>query len=993
MAAGCSVLALDPSSLTSGFIRDDFTVENGLPSNVVNAIVQTRNGFLWIGTDAGLVRFNGRQFIPIYFRAPQPDPQGIVHDLAEGPDGDLWVGTGAGLARIAHPALDFFDQSQSVFYHPGAGLSDEITCLHFTRDGSLWVGTRGGLYRFRDGNFASVLSGIVVNRIEETSQDHLLLVTSQGFTELDGNHVIEHPALAAQLGIPPDQFFHVFQDDHGAMWFCTLAGLARRKTERIKRFPGYGVPGRSALRIYEDRQGTMWVAFESGLYRVSSNAPEPLVLSPVRGVYSDRDGDLWVGTNGEGLLRFKDRSVRMFTKQAGLPSNIQMAVLSRHDGSLWVGSNCGGLSVFEHDRFRTYAERDGLTNSCVWALAEDQNRDLWVGTWGGGLFRFAKGHFTQFSARQGLAGDVVRSIQVARDGSLWIAADEGVSHMLNGRIRNYTLADGLSSNRVLAVYQDRSGGIWVGTSRGIDRMIGDRFLPLPSARRIFDPRCINFGEDPSGNLYVMDAPKGLDRIAGIRLFDVNRELDLFSMLAIHQELWFSGGNGLFRFPATALKERDRDLPVDYTSFGSADGMNSTECSIGAPNMAVTQDGKLWVATVRGLAELELSRLPINNTKPVIFVSEVTIGRATQIAGRELILPRGTHHIELHFDSISLKSPEKVRFQYRMDGIDPVWLDADKLLTAVYTNIPVGTHSFHVRACSSDGVWDPNGIVYRVTQAPYFYQTAWFWPLVVLAVALLLAGAYWLHLRQIAHEYNLCLDERVSERTRIARELHDTLLQSFHGLMLRFQAVQNMLPEQPIRAKESLQIAMDDAAKAIAEGRDAVQELRSSQMSSNDLVQSLTLLGQEFRAEDADARVGGVPAKFRVLVEGTPRKVHPTLSDDIYRIAREAVGNAFRHSRAGEIELELCYDRRMLRLRVRDDGIGMNEKLLAAGRRTGHWGLPGMRERATSIGGQLEVWSEINQGTGVELTIPAAIAYRELGNEGSSRSSKTMRSKG
>ncbi len=996
VVAGCG-LALDPSAPTSEFIRNDFTVENGLPSNVVNAIVQTRNGFLWIGTDAGLARFNGRQFTLIYFRAPQPAPQGIVRALAEGPDGDLWVGTGAGLARIARPALDFFDRSLSVFYHPGAGSSDEISCLRFTRDGSLWVGTSGGLYRFKNGRFAAVLPGEVINRIEGTPDGHLLIVTQQRFVEWDGTHIVEQAAVASQLSIRRDEYLHVFQDHKGATWFCTQAGLARREGDRLERFPGYGIAGHLGQRAeeaYEDQQGTMWVQFSSGLFRVSTATPEPLLRVSVREIYSDRDGDLWAGTNGEGLIRFKDRVVRMFTQDDGLPGNIPMTVLSRRDGSLWIGNNCGGLSMFDRHRFHTYAEKDGLSNSCVWALAEDQKNDLWVGTWGGGLYRFSDGHFTQFSKAEGLPGDVVRGIQVARDGSLWIAGEGGLSHMLNGRFRNYTIADGLSSNRVLAVHQDGRGDIWAGTSRGIDRMTENRFVPVPSARTIFDPRVMSFGEDLSGGLYAVAAPKGVDRIEAKRLVNVDQELDLFSMFAFRQELWFSGGNGLFKFPTPALERTDqeRDSPLNYAAFGLADGMRSTQCSVGAPSMAITRDNKLWVATVNGLAELDLARMKTSVDKPLIFVDAVTLGRTSQIAGRELILPPGTHHTELHFDSISLSSPEKIRFQYRMEGIDPVWLDADNLLTAVYTNIPAGTHSFHVRACNGDGVWDRAGIVYRVTQQPYIYETTWFRVGVVTALALLLAAAYWWRLKQIAQQYNVRLDERVNERTRIARELHDTLLQSFHGLMLRFQAVRNMLPERPVEASEALEIAIDRAAAAITEGRNAVQELRSDRPGSDDVVETLTALGEEFGAEHVNAEAGRAPAMFRVLVEGTPRPVHPTLRDDLYRIGREAVGNAFRHAKANRIEVDLRYDGRMLRLRVRDDGIGMDPNVLTARGREGHWGLTGMRERAGSIGGQLELWSELGRGTEIEVTVPAAIAYRasnayrKSGERGSSSAS-------
>jgi PAS domain S-box-containing protein len=471
----------------------------------------------------------------------------------------------------------------------------------------------------------------------------------------------------------------------------------------------------------------------------------------IRCISADREGNLWIGTNGDGLMRFKDRPIRMFTKADGLPNNIPMTVLSRRDGSLWVGNNCGGLSVLHGQRFKTYDEREGLANSCVWALAEDNSGELWVGTWGGGLFRFADGHFVQFSLRQGLPDRVVRAIRVAHDGSLWIATEDGLSHMVNGQFHNYTTADGLSSNRVVSVYQDRHGTILVGTSRGINRMTGDRFVPVSSPQQIFDPRYISFGEDSSGDLYALSAPKGIDRIEGNQLVEVNHDLDLLSTVASPSgELWFSAAHGILRFSAAAFRQNQADPEnhADYTWFGQTDGMTSTQCSTGAPNMALAPDGKLWVATVQGLAMLDLPHLSFETAKPVVFVEDVTVGRTRQPADRELVLPPGTHHVELRFDSITLSSPEKTLFQYRMDDVDPVWLDADKSLTAVYTNIPVGTHAFRVRASNSAGVWDRSGVSFSVTQEPYIYQTGWFRALCAVGFFLFFWSAYLLRVRHL-----------------------------------------------------------------------------------------------------------------------------------------------------------------------------------------------------------------------------------------------------
>ena len=970
--ASTCALALDRTQPAAAYIRTGFTVEDGLPSNVVNAILQTQNGFLWIGTDAGLARFNGRHFTMIDFRGPRAAAPDVVRALAEGPDGDLWVGTDFGLVHVPSPAPDDSNSSPSTFYHQG-GKSDEITNLKFSHDGELWVGTDDGLFRFDRGRFVFVLSGNIT-QIEEASDGHLLVVADWKFVELDGARIVEHAGLAVRLAVRNGEFIHVIRDHTGAMWFCTREGLVRLSGNSVYRYRPYSVPNKGALSLIEDRQGNVWMFTRGGLFRCTPTGLEPLTLGvSVRSLFSDRDGNLWAGTNGEGLVQFKDRPIRMFTAADGLPNNIAMAVLARHDGSIWVGNNCGGLSWFDSRRFQTYNEKNGLLNSCVWALAEDSNNDLWIGTWGGGLFRFKQGHFSHYSKAQGLSDDVVRSVIVARDGSLWIATADGLSHMVNGRFRNYTMADGLSSNSVGAVYQDRHGVIWVGTSRGIARMTGDRFAPLASPQEMFAPRYIGLGEGPSGDLYAFSAPKGLSRVEGNQLVGVTSDLDVMSFADFeHRDLWFSSGSGIFRLAASSVTAtvQEGGAPLDYLSVGRADGLSSNQCSVGAPNMAITRDGQLWVATVQGLALIDLRRLPRTNRKPAIFMEEVTVGQKKQPIHHKLVLPAGTHHLELKFDSIEFTSPEKIRFQFRLEGVDGVWLDADTTRTAVYTSIPVGTHSFHIRACNRDGVWDRVGTAYDVSQLPYYYETSWFRLLAFLVVASIITAIYFFRIHQIAQEFNRGLEARVDERTRIARDLHDTLLQSFHGLLLRFQTVYSLLPSRPEEAKQSLGSVIDQAAQAITESRDAVQGLRSSTIESNDLAGAIRSFGEELSADETNKSA----AVFQVQLEGTPQNLHPIMRDEVYRIAVEALRNAFRHAQARHIEVEIHYDLGQVRLRVRDDGKGIDPKVLGGDGRKGHYGLHGMRERAEVVGGKLTIWSDLDSGTEVELSIPAAAAY-------------------
>lgn len=961
-----SVLAVDPNQPVRSYIRTSFTVEDGLSFNVVNAILQTRNGFLWIGTDAGLDRFNGRHFTPIYFRGPRSTTQGIVNALAEGPDGDLWIGTSAGLVRMASAALNQLERSPPALLHPGAGTSDQITSLHFSRDGTLWVGTYGGLYRLRGDRFETAIPRSSISRIEESADGHMLIMTGQGFVELDGTRVVGHPGLAEQLGIRPDTLFHVFEDSKGVVWYCSGAGLAHRVNGSIARFQPYGVPGVSGMiRVYEDAQGNVWAWYLTGIFRVSGSGLEPLDRNiAVRTTYADRENNLWVGTNGQGLVRFKDRPIRVFTKADGLPSNIPMAVVSRRDGSLWVGNNCGGLSVLEGERFKTYNEKDGLSNSCVWALAEGEGGELWVGTWGGGLFRFANGRFTQFNRPQGLPSAVVRAIAAARDGSLWVATDQGLSHMQNGQFRTYTTADGLSGNSVVTVYQDRSGGIWAGTSRGISRMTGGRFTPVSSALEIFDPHYMSIGEDSAGTLYALSAPRGIARIQGDMLRDLNHDLDLLSMKPFQNDLWFSGGNGIFRMPAGVLEqiEGSPEAPLDYEQFGKSDGLESAQCSIGSPNMAIAPDNKLWVATVQGLAMIDLKRLPGHAAKPSIFIEQVTVGRDNQPVGRDLVLPPGTHHVEIHFDSVSLAWPEKIRFQYRMENVDPVWLDADNLRTAVYTNIPIGRHAFHIRACDSNGVWDRAGIAFDVTQEPYFYETIWFRLAAATALVLILIGGYRLRLRQIGAQMQARLDERVAERTRVAQELHDTLLQTIQASnLVASEALED--PSDAARMHRALERLSVWLAQAMQEGRAALGSLRTSTIQRNDLAEGLRRAGVECGLRSA--------MTFAFTEEGESRDVHPMIRDDVYRMGYEAIRNAFTHSGGSRLEVELSYVRDLI-LRVRDNGRGIDTEILVKGK-GGHFGIKGIRERAERVGGRLSFHSS-SAGTEVELIVPGGLAF-------------------
>jgi len=415
-----------------------------------------------------------------------------------------------------------------------------------------------------------------------------------------------------------------------------------------------------------------------------------------------------------------------------------------------------------------------------------------------------------------------------------------------------------------------------------------------------------------------------------------------------------------KFPEAALSVK---------TFDALDG-SQPGYELGQPEVSKSADGRLWFASSDKVQMIDPSRTYTNVIPPPVYVEEVIADRKNYPPGVGLRLPALTRDIEIDYTALSFVVPQKVRFRYKLEGRDTTWQEPGTRRQAFYSDLRPRKYRFRIIACNNDGLWNEQGATLDFSVAPAWYQTNWFRVACVVVFLVLLWGIYRLRVQQLQHQFAIGLEARVNERTRIARDLHDTLLQSFHGLILRFQAATNLLPERPVEAKQRFETAIDQAAQAITEGRDAVQGLRSSTVETNDLAMAISALGEELAADGTIAD----SALFRMAVEGTPRNLHPILRDEVYRIAGETLRNAFRHAQARQIEVEIHYDARQFRFRVRDDGKGIDPEILGEHPRPGHFGLHGMRERAKIVGGQLDVWSELDSGTEVELSIPASRAY-------------------
>jgi signal transduction histidine kinase len=711
-----------------------------------------------------------------------------------------------------------------------------------------------------------------------------------------------------------------------------------------------GLSGDSVLDLFEDREGNVWVSTTEGLDRfrelaaATITADQGLPPGGISSVMAARDGSVWVGAT-PALSRWHDGQWTVFRtprdkRVSGLPAG-SSSLYQDSRGRVWFGGH-GGLSYLENDRFIAVG---GVPGGYVDEIAEDRAGNLWIAHRSAGLLRLSPDLEVQRIAWSEL-GSGRPARRIAFDpirGGLWLGYVAGdVSYVQDGKVHaTYTAANGLGRGIVNQVRVGADGAVWVATEGGLSRLKGGRVMTLSGRNGLpcDTVKWMLYGDDVW--LYL---GCGVARIA-------RAELDA----------WAAAGD----------EGKAADRGVRATVFDSSDGIRSERIpGSSSPSAARSRDGKLWFAAAGGVSVLDPRSLPHNALPPPVHIEQVVADRKTYEASSQLRLPPLVRDLQIDYTALSLVAPEKNRFRYKLEGRDRDWQDADNRRQAFYTDLGPGNYRFRVIASNNSGVWNEKGAALDFSVAPAYWQTNWFRALCVAALVVLLWALYRLRLRQVRRQFSATLEARVNERTRIARELHDTLLQSFHGLLLRFQTVVELLPGRPAEAKKLLEGTIDQAAGAITEGRDAVQGLRSSVAESNDLAEALRTLGEQLAAEeDGDDRV-----TLCVEVQGVPRTLHPILRDDVFRIGGEAMRNAFRHAGAKRIEVELRYDAEGLRLRVRDDGKGIAPEVLTLGGREGHFGLHGMRERASLIGGKLTVWSAPDSGTEVELSIPASHAY-------------------
>jgi len=994
LLVGSSVVrALNPSLDISQYGHTAWKIRDGFSSGTAFAIAQTSDGYLWLGTEFGLFRSDGVRFT----HWQPPSGQHLPNDsspysLLVTHDGALWIGTFEGLASwkdgklTQYPELDkafvtslLEDREGTVWaglysdtrnpgrlcairngtsqcYGQDGAFGGFIWSLCEDSSGTLWAGADSGLWRWKPGppkRYAA--PGKRLADLTQSGDGRLIFgVRDGGLWQVADDKFQSYPvrdaanptALMTEHDIDANK---LIRDRDGGLWIGTdQRGLIHVHQGQTDMFTeADGLSGNIIAGIFEDREGNIWVSTSGGLDRfrelpvTTISSKQGLSSDNVNSVLASKDGSVWIATR-DGLTRWQNGKTTIFRRSNGLPDNFVKSLYQDHSGLIWAFAG-HGLAYLRNGTFVTVPN---LPSAEVYSMTGDDAGNLWL-SGDKGLSHLREGHLVEHFPWSVLGRSQQAKVIVCDHGGLWLAfwTDGGVEYFKDGQVRaSYTASDGLAKGHVAGLRLAGDGSVWAATQdSGVSRINKDGRITNLTTRDGLPCGKVNWTtEYVDGSVWAF---------TGCGLVRIERS---------DVDAWIA--NPSQRVEPTVLDTTDGAIPGSPSSFG--------------PTFAHSADGKLWYPTREDVQVVDPRHLAFNSLPPPVHIEKLVADKRTYfenlptLAMANASLPARTHDLQINYTALSLVAPEKVHFKYKLEGQDPDWREVVNDRDVQYSNLGPGTYRFHVIACNNSGVWNEEGDALEFSVAPAYYQTNWFRALCAVLVLAFVWGIYQLRVRQLHREFALTLDARVRERTSIARELHDTLLQSFHGLMLRFQIVSELLPDRPVEAKEQLQRAMDRAAQAITEGRDAVQGLRASTVQTNDLARSINTLGEELATDPSNHES---PA-FRVTVEGDSRDLHPILRDEIFRIAAEALRNAFHHAAATRIEVEIRYDHQRFRLRVRDDGKGIDSAVLTREGTHGHYGLPGMRERATLIGGKLEVWSEIGTGTEVELSLPAQQAY-------------------
>jgi ligand-binding sensor domain-containing protein len=728
--------------LLSQCIRERWTYRDGLPHNVVHRLLASRSGYLWIGSQEGLVRFDGVRF-ELFARPGAPGLAGNeITALAEGEGEVLWVGTATGLSRLEGDAFREVDLGADV----------AVVALADDGQGGVFVATSAAGVRHVRGGLpvvAEPVAGLAGGRVAALlwSGGALWVGGDRGLARLEGRRLEELGAAGL-----PGEIVSLAATPDGTLWVGTTRGLAQRPAGAAA-FERVALPGTPMVyAVLGARDGAVWVGTGAGaVFRVMGAEVQVLAgatsPSDAHALAEDADGDVWSGTESAGLYRLRWGQAVAIAREEGLSSDVVWAVREGRGGVMWIASD-GGLNRLAGGRLEP-AHVDALRGASLAGLLEDRAGELWVGTAGAGLLRFGPRGTTRYASESGLRGNIVRVVHQDSRGVIWVGTTQGVFRMDGERFRALELGTGLLGAKVNTIEELPDGTLWVGTTTGLGRVEGERLVPVELGGQRFRWDVTALRAEADGAVWIGTVGDGLARLAGGRLERWSRQQGLYEDVVLGLlddgagHLWLSGNHGISRVGRAALLEQAAGgRPVVLpTVFGTADGMRDRECNGGAEPAAWRgADGRLWFATVRGAVVIDPARLQAPLPPPPARVEELVVDGRTWPPAQPLRFPAGTRRVEVRYTGLALAAADRIRFRHRLVGLDDGFVDAGGERVAYFTNLYPGRYDFEVAAAGATGTFGRAATV-GFSVAPYFWQTGWFLAAVVLAALALVVGVH------------------------------------------------------------------------------------------------------------------------------------------------------------------------------------------------------------------------------------------------------------
>ena len=981
----CSIcttsLALDPGRTLAEYVRDSWNSHNGFSGGQVNAFAQTPDGYLWIGADRGLYRFDGRTFVDARQLDPSmPNPLNVL-GLTTDSEGSLWV-------RVLGPNFLRYRSGRFEDYFTVRSDNERsITAMNCGPQGDLLISTLShGKLHYRGGAFQTILppdrpTSLVIAMAETPDGQIWAGTRDQGISRLTSHGLDPLP------GVLPDNKVNVILPaENGRLWIGTDNGLALWNGSSVTTA---GIPPPlqkvQILTLLRDADANLWVGTPHGLLRMDRNNTTSYATSgdTITALFEDREGNLWVGSH-EGIQRLRDSSF-VIRALPGVPSSSGGPIYVDQQGRAWIAPSSGGLVSVLNGQV-THIAAAGLDHDVVYSIDGGSN-ELWLGRRSGGLthLRLQNGAVTSsqtYTRADGLPQSSIYAVHRNRDGSVWAATvNGGASELRNGKITTFTINNGLPSNSVTAI-EDSPEATWLATSNGLARLTRGPSGPpewetLTSQNGLPSDDIISLLPDSAGYLWIGTS-------AGLAVQREGRIQQLPRFPALHEPifgiaedrrgmLWIATSSRLLSVDVNSLLQGS-PAAISLREYGPADGLPGTEGVRRNRSVVSDANGRIWFSLNQGIATADPSRIFATAVPAITHIESLTADGNLIPLSKAIRLPASSKRLTFNFDGLSLAAPDRVQYRYRLDGFDRSWSEPTSLRQAVYTNLAPGDYRFHVLSSTPNDQWGGHEATYSFSIEPAAWQTWWFQLALACALGLLASFIFHARMRQMTEKLNLRFEERLAERTRLAQELHDTLLQGFLSASMQLHVAAEQLPaDSPVRS--SLDRILDLMQKVNQEGRNTLRGLRSEAVDSTTLEQAFSQVPHDLAPSLSSS--ANHPA-FRVIVQGQARALHPVIRDEVCRIGRESIFNAFLHAQATAIEVEVEYTPGSLHLFVRDDGIGIDPGVLRSGRE-GHWGLVGMRERASSIGANLKLFSRAGAGTEVELEVPGNIAYQHPTN--------------